>query len=209
MAFPLLTQELRNASKFTRDVKYLFVTDSIDYKRAATEYFGPNKLITTDTEPIHVAKMQLYWDGVLFRNSKLPPPGGECVIEYMPLESRTQRNVPRTYAFPSLALQNASYVRLGSGGSIRWQMYTYHQDPLGTRGPRGRTACTSASILWTHLKGCTGTGATNGTASGNGKLRLWGRGFDFEVESANKRRPIGICPASTVVYVSCLQYTAQ
>jgi hypothetical protein len=42
-----------------RPVKYLFVTDSLAYKQAAEAHFGPDKLLTTDTVPIHIAKMQL------------------------------------------------------------------------------------------------------------------------------------------------------
>ena len=52
--------DLRNASRDLRPVKYLFVTDSLDYKEAAQAHFG-DKLLTTDTVPIHIAKMQVSW----------------------------------------------------------------------------------------------------------------------------------------------------
>lgn len=52
--------DLRNTSNGARPVKFLFVTDSLDYKLAAAEHFG-DKLLTTDTVPIHIAKMQARW----------------------------------------------------------------------------------------------------------------------------------------------------
>ena len=42
--------ELRTTSNGARPVKFLFVTDSLDYKLAAAEHFG-DKLLTTDTVP--------------------------------------------------------------------------------------------------------------------------------------------------------------
>ena len=61
-----------------RTVKYFLVTDSSLYKKEVFQHYGADRMVITDTDPVHIAKMQLQWDGILGRaNHGLPPPTGK------------------------------------------------------------------------------------------------------------------------------------
>ena len=67
--------ELRNYTRGEMPTRFFLVADSARYKRDALAHFGPGKLLVTDVEPIHVAHMQLIWDGVV--GGKPLPPSSE------------------------------------------------------------------------------------------------------------------------------------